>query len=131
MPYRIVVYDSAITRMHQPGGDVHSFTKKKTRRAKEIAIATSPVDTGKMKAAHSYRVRSRTRSVYGYIENSRYYARFVHDGRRAFAAKGGGFLRWETLTGPYAGSWRVKRVDGVTARPWMWRALRASMREPV
>lgn len=81
MTVRVVVYDSALARMHQPGGMVNDYVRDMARQTKLVAEVAAPKGaTGVLARSHHYRVRPRVSSTVGYVYNDADHAMFVHGG---------------------------------------------------
>jgi len=94
-----------------------------TRRVYNRAKVLAPVDTGNLRAAHSWEIKYLTSKITGTVTNRIRYAHPVHDGRGAvvirpvrrkalrFIVNGRVVFARRVIQGPRRG------------KPWLWRAL--------
>ena len=124
---RVVVYDSAIHRMNQPGGDVYRYTARKVRQTTLAARDFAPKRSGYLASRIEGEVRPRRSSVRGFVRSRADYSRYVHEGTGPVIYPHGDYLSVPKFK---RSTLRVKRthVRGQRANPFLERALRFTMR---
>jgi hypothetical protein len=130
MAVRVVVYDSALARMHQPGGMVNDYVRdmaKQAKRVMEVIVPGQGRGTGRLGRSHHYRVRPRVSSTVGYVYNDAPHALFVHNGTGLYGpyhARIPGPHRFEYTRPPLRkGPGMPRYTDGQRAKPWMADAI--------
>jgi hypothetical protein len=107
-----------------PVGPVVSFVRGVTRKVRTRAVLTCPVDTGRLRNAHTEQVGVRRGAVYGMVTNDVEYAEYVHEGTRPHTIqprRPGGMLRF--AAGGQVVFTRAARHPGTTAQPWLREAM--------
>lgn len=130
---RIVIFETAIHAMFQPGGMVYEETKDAAREVKFLAELDAPSRTGELRASiriASERRASRTMVGY-YVRADAPYAYFVHEGTNDIEAAEGSYMLVPRFPeyGPRGVSPKVKRdsVAGQEANPFLANNLRYVM----
>ena len=126
---RVVVYDSRISAMSLPGGDVYKYTKDKTTRAATYAQIFAPMRSGRLRASIRTDVRGLTSGTVGRVRATAWHSTWVHEGTGPLIYPDGDFL-WVPVAKHATKRRRREFVRGQTANPFLERALDAAMRDP-
>lgn len=128
MAVRIVVYDTALARMHQPGGMINDYVRDMAKEAKRLMELTAPIGrSGELARSHHYRVRPRKSSTIGHVYNDADHALFVHDGTGLYGPNHAlipGPHRFAYTRPPLRkGMGMPKWTRGQRSQPWMADAI--------
>jgi hypothetical protein len=107
-----------------PVGPVVTFVRGVARRVRTRAVLTCPVDTGRLRSAHTEQVGVRHGTVYGLVTNDVEYAEQVHEGTGPHIIRPrrpGGVLRF--AVGGEVVFTTVARHPGTRAQPWLREAM--------
>lgn len=123
-----VVYDSKITAMNAPGGQVYRYTRNKTEASVRAAKLFAPKRTGRLAGGIRMDVRQTSRDrVVGRVRSTARHSQWVHEGTRTpIFPVNGPYLRLRPGNG-YGFSMR-KAVRGQSANPFLANALAVGMR---
>jgi hypothetical protein len=121
-----VVYDSKITAMNMPAGQVYRYVHFKTETSRDAAEMLAPKRTGSLAGGIRIDVRQTSRDrVVGRVRSTRHYSRWVHEGTGPFIfPNDGDYLSLPAFRGAPPGR-RIKRpfVHGQDANPFLANAL--------
>jgi len=125
---RIVIYDSVITAMNQPGGTVWRWAHQKSQRVATLARANCPKRSGELRASIFSEVEASSRNeTHMAVSANTDYAAYVHEGTfpygptRPVAVRTQPYMRLP----PYGRhGWKSKLiVDGQKGQPFLRDAL--------
>jgi hypothetical protein len=120
--------------LHSPSGAVHRAVSSVVRKTEAIAVATAPVDEGRLKNARNSGVRDEGTRLVGFVEFTVDYALFVMKGTGIYGPTG---QRIKPKTAKLL-AFRIdgqlvfaKSVRGQRAQPFLVEALKAASPWPV
>jgi hypothetical protein len=128
-----VVYDSKITAMNAPGGQVYAYTRHKTEATLRAAKMFAPKRTGRLAGGIRIDVRQTSPDrVVGRVRATARHSMWVHEGTYGpITAHTGGRMHDGKLSVPvFIGAKRRMRraaVAGQRANPFLERALAVGM----
>jgi hypothetical protein len=122
-----VVYDSKITAMNAPGGNVYRYTHHKTEATMLLAKALAPKRSGRLAGGIRKDVRQTSRDrVVGRVRSTARHSTWVHEGTHGpIVPTSGTYMRLRP-GGGYGFSMR-KVVRGQSANPFLERAMAVTM----
>jgi len=126
---RVVVYDSRITAMGAPGGDVYNYTKNKTRRTAAYAQGFAPIRSGRLRGGIRTDVRTLRNGTVGRVRSTARHSAWVHEGVDGLIYPHGDYL-WVPVSRGASKRRQRPFVRGQDANPFLERALTAAMRDP-
>lgn len=123
---RVVVYDSRIEAMSEPGGDVFRYAQAKARRAAAYSKEIAPKRTGHLAASIRHDTRHVRHGAVGRIRATARYAVWVHEGTGPVVGKAMWMPKYKYGTLRH---WRYERA-GQRPQPFLLEGLRLSMATP-
>lgn len=126
---RIRVFDSRLFAMNAPGGDVHGWMARIQDDTVVMARFYCPKRTGELSASIRGTIGYNQLGVFVNVYAETHYAKYVHEGTTGpIFPRTAPYLRWVGW-GPWAGKiWRRKYVQGQRAQPFLYRAMRRTLR---
>lgn len=121
--------------LRSPSGPVHREVSSVLRKTEAIAVATAPVDEGRLRNARTSSVVDEAVRLRGRLEFTADYALFVHEGTGIYGPRGTPIKpkRSEYLVfrGRDGSLVFARQVKGMPGRPWLVNALKAASPWPV
>lgn len=125
---RLNMHQGAIEEfLHSPSGPVHRAVASKVRKTEAIAVATAPVNLGRLKGQRKSGVNDEGNRLVGFVSFTVNYALYVHEGTGIYGPKGAPikpktkrFLRFKLPDGTIV---YAKSVKGMPGRPFLVEAL--------
>lgn len=118
---RVVVYDSVITAMSEPGGMVFKWAYQRRQKVERLAKTLAPKRTGHMASKISASYDKVPNGVVMYVTSPVHYSAWVHEGTRPFLSENKMFIPPNPPFWPNASYVYFRR--GQRAQPFLRQAL--------